>query len=92
LEVNLSKTLAGQEIVRWNILLLKELGFYRRDVRDDPGFVPLLKMMAPVFPGGAIKNTVLIKPQIEKGSYLFKVSVSPGVWRQNPTFAPAYLA
>lgn len=82
LGVNLSKTLAGQEIVRWNTLLLKELGFYRGDVRDDPDFVPLYKMMAPVFPGGAIKNTVSVKPQVEKGSYLFKVSVSPGVWRK----------
>lgn len=82
LGVRFSKILEGQEIVRWNIHLLKELGFYRGDVRDDPDFVPLYKMMAPVFPGGAIQNTVSVKPQIEKGSYLFKVSVSPGVWRK----------
>lgn len=82
LGVSLSKILAGQEIVRWNIPCLKELGFYKGDVRDDPGFVPLYKMIAPVFPRGTIINTVSTVPVIEKGSYLFKVSVSPGIWRK----------
>jgi hypothetical protein len=82
LGVGLSKILAGQEIVRWNVPCLKELGFYKGDVRDDPDFVPLYKMMAPVFPVDAIKNTVSTAPVIEKENYLFKVSVSPGVWRK----------
>jgi hypothetical protein len=82
LGVSLSKTLEGQEIVRWNIPCLKELGFYKGDVRADPGFVPLYKMMAPVFPGGTIENTVSAVPAIEEGCFLFKVSVSPGVWRK----------
>ncbi len=82
LGVSLSKILSGQEIVRWNIPCLKELGFYKGDVRDDPDFVPLYKMMAPIFPVGTIKNTVSIAPVIKKGCYLFKVSVSPGVWRK----------
>ena len=82
LGVSLSKILRGQEIVRWNVPCLKELGFYKGDVRDDPGFVPLCKMMAPVFPEGTIKNTVSEAPAIEKGCFLFKVSVSPGVWRK----------
>ena len=71
LGVNLFKTFAGQEIVRWNVLCLKELGFYRGDVRDDPDFVPLYKMMAPVFPWDAIINTVSVKPVIKKGGFLF---------------------
>jgi len=74
LGVSLSKILLGQEIVRWNIPCLKELGFYKGDVRDDPDFVPLFKMMAPVFPKGAIKNTVSVKPLIEKGCFLFFIS------------------
>ncbi len=82
LGVSLSKILLGQEIVRWNIPCLKELGFYKGDVRDDPGFVPLFKMMAPVFPKGTIKHTVSLLPVIEKGCYLFKVTVLPGVWRK----------
>lgn len=80
--VNLCKILSGQKIVRWNIPCLKEFCYYKGDVRDDPGFVPLYKMMAPLFPTGSIKNTVLIVPAIEKGSYLFKVTVAPGVWRR----------
>jgi hypothetical protein len=82
LGISLSKILLGQEIVRWNVPYLKELGFYKGDVRDDPDFVPLYQMMAPVFPESAIKNTVLVAPMIVKGSYLFKVTVSPGVWRK----------
>jgi len=31
---------------------------------------------------GAVKNTVSVAPVFEKGSYLFKVSVLPGVWRK----------
>ena len=82
LGVRLSNILTGQESVRWNIPCLKELGFYKGDVRDDPGFVPLYKMMAPIFPKGTINQTVSLLTTIEKGSYLFKVSVSPGVWRK----------
>jgi len=82
LGVSLSKILSEQEIVRWNIPCLKELGFYKGDVRDDPGFVPLYKMMAPVFPEGTIKHTVSPLPVIIKGCYLFKVSVAPNVWRK----------
>jgi hypothetical protein len=82
LGVSLSKILRGQEIVRWNVPCLKELGFYKGDVRDDPDFVPLYKMMAPVFPEGSIKNTVSTAPAIVKGCFLFKVSVSPDVWRK----------
>jgi hypothetical protein len=82
LGIRLSKILMGQEIVRWNVPCLKELGFIIEDVRNDPDFVPLYKMMAPVFPGGTIKNTVSAAPAIEKGCFLFKVSISPGVWRK----------
>jgi len=82
LGVSLSKILTGQDIFRWNIHCLKEVSFYKGDVRDDPDFVPLYKMMAPVFRGGTIKNTVLAVPAIEKGCFLFKVSVLPGVWRK----------
>lgn len=39
-------------------------------------------MMAPVFPKGTIKNTVSAAPAIEKGCFLFKVTVLPGVWRK----------
>ena len=82
LGISLSKILSEQEIIRWNIPCLKELGFYKGDIRDDPDFVPLYKIMAPVFPMGAVKNTVSVAPVFEKGSYLFKVSVLPGVWRK----------
>jgi hypothetical protein len=82
LGISLSKILSGLEIIRWNIPCLQELGFYKGDIRNDPDFVPLYKIMAPVFPGGTIKNTVSVAPVIEKGSYLFKVSVLPGVWRK----------
>ncbi len=82
LGINLSKILSEQEIVRWNIPCLKELDFYKGDIRDDPDFVPLYKIMTPIFPGGTIKNTISAAPMIEKGSYLFKVSVLPGVWRK----------
>lgn len=82
LGVRLSKILTGQEIVRWNFRCLKELGFFKGDVRDDPGFVPLYKMMSPVFPDGKIKHTVSILPEIKKGSYLFKVSLASKVWRK----------
>jgi len=82
LGVNMGKILSGQEIVRWNIPCLKELVFYKGDVRDDPDFVPLYKMIAPLFPEGTIKNTVLAAPGIEKGSYLFKVNVAPKIWRK----------
>jgi hypothetical protein len=82
LGISLSKILSGLEIIRWNIPCLQELGFYKGDIRNDPDFVPLYKIMAPVFPGGTVKNTVSVAPKIEKGSYLFKVSVLPGVWRK----------
>ncbi len=82
LGVNLSKILSGLEFVQWNKPFLKELGLSKEDVRDDSDFVPLYKIMAPVFPGGTIKNSVLVAPMIEKGSYLFKVSVLPRVWRK----------
>jgi hypothetical protein len=38
LGVNFCKIFSGQEIVRWNIPCLKEFGYYKGDVRDDPGF------------------------------------------------------
>lgn len=80
--INLFKILSGQKIERWNLLCLNAFGFYEGDVRDDPGFVPLYKMMAPLFPPGAINNTVSVATAIEKGSYLFKVTVATGVWRK----------
>ncbi len=80
--IKLCKTISGQEIVRWNIPILKQVGFYKGDVRDDPGFVPIYKIMAPLFPTGSIKNTVVIEPSIVKGNYFFKVSIEPNVWRK----------
>lgn len=80
--ISFCKTLSGQEIVRWNIPCLKEFGFYKGDVREDQDFVPLYKIIAPVFPVGAIKNTVSITSEIVKGTYVFKVSVAANVWRK----------
>lgn len=80
--VSFCKIFSGQEIVRWNIPCLKEFGYYKGDVRDDPGFVPLYKIIAPVFPEGAIKNTVSTTNEIVKGTYVFKVSVATNVWRK----------
>jgi len=80
--VSFCKVLSRQKIVRWNIPCLKEFGYYKGDVRDDPEFVPLCKIIAPVFPEGAIKNTVSVTSENVKGTYVFKVSVAAKVWRK----------
>ncbi len=80
--VSFCKILSGQEIIRWNLICLNEYGFYKGNVRDDSDFVPLYKMIAPVFPEGSIKNTVFTTSEIIKGTYLFKVSLATNVWRK----------
>ena len=82
LGVKLGKILKEQEIVRWNIPALKEVGFYKGDVREDPGFVPLYKIIAPLFPAGKVKNIVSYNPGIIKGCYRFKVSLAGNIWRK----------
>ncbi|GAB1453686.1 hypothetical protein MASR2M47_37420 [Draconibacterium sp.] len=80
--INFCKILHGQEIVRWNKLCIKEFGFFSGDVRDDPDFVPLYKLIAPIFPEGSINNTVSTTSGTIKGTYVFKVSLAANVWRK----------
>lgn len=80
--VSFCKVLSGQEIVRWNITCIKEYGFFKGDVREDQDFVPLYKMIALIFPEGAIKNTISTTSEIVKGTYVFKVSITASVWRK----------
>lgn len=82
LGVNICKILAAHEITKWNIPWLNEFGFYDKDAIQDYGIIPLTKIIGPLFPKDALKNSVKSVIKIVKGSYVFKVSLARNLWRK----------
>lgn len=51
--------------------------------RKKSGFIPLCKFLQPIFPEGALNNTVTaVINNVIKGSYVFKISLGRSVWRK----------
>ena len=53
------------------------------DEKKQNGFIPLYKLIKPIFPEGVLNNTIRTSiSNIVKGSYIFKVSLGKGIWRK----------
>ncbi len=53
------------------------------DETKQNGFIPLYKLIKPIFPEGVLNNTIRTSiSNIVKGSYIFKVSLGKGIWRK----------